>query len=112
VFIAVAVISVVSGSFGVASELGDAGGALLVGFAGLALAVVGHLGQRRFTTWLGAIAVPFALAALVFTMVSEDNRVGGGILLAVFGAALVVVCLFLPQVGKSRDADRGVPTAL
>ncbi len=105
VFIAVAIISVVSGASGVAGELGDAGGAILLGLAGLALAIVGHLGQRRFTTWLGAVFVPIALAALVFTMVSDDDRVGGGILLAVFGAALVAVCLFVPQLQPHRERD-------
>ena len=105
VFIAVAVISVVSGAGGVGSELGDAGGAILLGLAGLALAIVGHLGRRRFTTWLGAFFVPIALAALVFTIVSDDDRVGGGILLAVFGAALVVVCLFVPQMQPRRERD-------
>jgi hypothetical protein len=103
VFVAVGIVAVVSGAGGVASDLGDAGGAILLGLAGLALAIVGHHGRRRFSTWLGAIAVPYALAVLVFTMVSDD-RVGGGILLAVFGAALVVVCLFLPRlVPVERD---------
>ena len=49
--------------------------------------------------------MPIALAALVFTIVSDDDRVGGGILLAVFGAALVVVCLFVPQMQPRRERD-------
>ena len=106
VFIAVAIIAIVAGAGGVASEIGDAGGAILFGLSGLALAVVGHHGRRRFSTWLGAVAVPFALAALVFTMVSDDDRVGGGILLAVFGAALVLVCLFLPQLTPIGREER------
>jgi len=112
VFIAVAIIAIVSGAIGLASDLGDAGGAILLGLAGLALAIVGHHGRRRFSTWLGAIAVPYALAAIVFTMVSNDDRVGGGILLAVFGAALVLVCLFLPQltpVGREERESSTTP---
>ena len=105
VFVAVAVISVVSGAVGVATELGDVGGAILVGLAGLSLAVVGHLGERRFTTWLGAVGVPYALIVLVFTIVSDDNRVGGGILLALFGAALVGACLLVPQLRPLRERD-------
>jgi hypothetical protein len=38
--------------------------------------------------------------------VSDDDRVGGGILLAVFGGALVLVCLFLPQLTPLRREER------
>jgi hypothetical protein len=38
-------------------------------------------------------------------MVSEDNRVGGGVLLAIFGAALVAVCCVLPSIWEARARD-------
>jgi hypothetical protein len=75
--------------------------------AGLALAIVGHLGRRRFTTWVGALVVPYALVAIVVAIVSDDNRVGGGVLLALFGAALVVVCAFLPSIWQTRAPRDG-----
>lgn len=109
VFIAVAVISVLAGAAGVGSELGDTEGAFLVGFAGLALAVVGDLGKRRFTTWLGAIVVPYALVAMVLALVSDDDRIGGGILLVVFGLALAAVCFVLPVVWAARAERPAAP---
>jgi hypothetical protein len=108
VFVAVSIISVLAGAAGTAARVGEAGGAVLVGLAGLALAVVGYLGQRRLTTWLGAAVVTYGVAALVIAIVSSDDRVGGGILLAVFGAALVAVAFALPQFWRAR-ADRTGP---
>jgi hypothetical protein len=113
VFVAVAVISVLAGAAGTAARFGDAGGAVLVGLAGLGLALVGYFGNRRFTTWLGAAVVTYGAAALVVAIVSSDDRIGGGILLAVFGAVLVALAFALPRVWRSR-ADQGAlppPTA-
>jgi hypothetical protein len=109
VFVAVAVISVVAGAAGTASRFGEAGGAILVALAGLALAIVGALGQRRFTTWFGAAVVTYGVAALVLAIVSSDDRVGGGILLAVFGAALVAVSFVLPRIWRARAGQTGLP---
>ena len=106
VFVAVAVISVVAGAAGTAGRFGEAGGAILVALAGLGLALVGYFGQRRFTTWFGAAIVTYGVAALVLAIVSSDDRVGGGILLAVFGAGLVAVSFLLPRVWRAR-ADQG-----
>jgi hypothetical protein len=108
VFIAVAAVSVLAGAAGVASELGDAGGAVLVGIAGLALAIVGYLGRRRFTTWLGALVVPYALVAIAISI--KDERVPGATLLVVFGAAVVAVCFCLPIVWRARARSRTKPT--
>jgi hypothetical protein len=102
VFVAVAVISVVAGAFGTAARFDEVGGAILVALAGLGLALVGYFGQRRFTTWFGAAVVTYGVAALVLAIVSSDDRVGGGILLAVFGAGLVAVSFLLPRIWRAR----------
>jgi hypothetical protein len=111
VFVAVSIISVLAGAFGTAARIGEAGGAVLVGLAGLALAVVGYFGQRRLTTWLGAAVVTYGVAALAIAIVSSDDRVGGGILLAVFGAALVAVAFVLPRLWRQRSDSPAPPTA-
>jgi drug/metabolite transporter (DMT)-like permease len=73
--------------------------------------VVGYFGQRRLTTWLGAAVVTYGVAALAIAIVSSDDRVGGGILLAVFGAALVAVAFVLPRLWRQRSDSPAPPTA-
>ena len=51
------------------------------------------------------IVATVAVLAYGFAAERDDDRVGGGILLAVFGAALVAVCLFVPQLQPHRERD-------
>ena len=93
----------------VASDVADAGGALLVLVAGAAICLVGAHGGRRATTWTGATLAAFGAVGLI-AVTTEPSSVPGfagallfaGVLL--IGAAVVVRSIRAGQ-AASASAD-------
>jgi hypothetical protein len=89
-FAAVGDAAALVGAGGVAVDLGDLGGSVLVVVTGLTLGWVGHAGGRRLTTWLGAGVAGGGVFGIVAEIVGNDasDRAGGSALV-VAGAVLV-----------------------
>ncbi len=89
-------VAFVVGVFGVIAFFdSDAVGAILVIAAGLALALVGATGERRFTTWLGGSGVFIGLAALIVTVFEADDAPRFGITAVAIGVAVIAVGAFV-----------------
>ena len=93
-FVAVGILAAVTGAVGVASDLSDVGGIILFGGVGVTVFVVGALGDRRASTWLGAAGITVAGIALVAQIVENDEDPNGPIvalLLVLVAAAMAAV---------------------
>lgn len=83
-------------------DIEAAGASALAVAAGAALIALGALAARRFTAWLGAVAVVFGTVYLVEDLTDGDTLVGG-IVLVLAGAGLALAANLL---GGSDDAGR------
>lgn len=88
-FAAACIINLVIGAFLLAVDLGSTGGPLLVALAGVALGVVGHLGERRGLTWTGAALAAGGVVVAVFDLVDTDSSTFGGIVAVLTGAIVI-----------------------
>jgi hypothetical protein len=92
-FVAVGIVAAVTGAFGVATDISDLGGIMLLAAVSATVFFVGAVGDRRASTWLGAIGMSLAGIALVAQIVGEDqdgnpNGPTFGLLLIVVAAAM------------------------
>jgi hypothetical protein len=91
----------------VASEFADAGGALLVLVAGVAICIVGAHGSRRATTWTGATLATFGTVGLVAVTTEPTSVSGIAAALFVSGALLIGAAIVVRTIRTSRDAVSG-----
>jgi hypothetical protein len=112
-FVVVGDVAVVVGAAGVTRDLSEAGGSLFVILVGVGVGLVGHLGARRFTTWLGAAVVASGIVGLVGSAIGDDPSPAAiASALAVAGAALAGLSLLSPQPrGGTGARDVHVRTA-
>lgn len=75
------------------------GTSVLVVVAGVVLILLGTATGRRFTAWLGAVAVALGTVSLVAELTGNSELVGGTVLVVV-GAVVVLLANLLP----GRDA--------
>lgn len=94
------------------ASLGDTGAAVLVLAGGLLIGFVGHAGQRRATTWWGAvITVAATIAFLVSVMEPSGTSDAGGALL-IAGLLLIVASIVVVAMrGRTPAAPAGDPPA-
>jgi hypothetical protein len=71
-FVAVGIVTTLSGAFGVVVDLDELGGIVLFGLVSLAVLAVGALGDRRASTWLGAGGITATGVALISQIVDDD----------------------------------------
>jgi hypothetical protein len=92
-FVAVGILAAVTGALGVALDLSDLGGVFLFGGVGVTVFVVGAIGDRRGSTWLGVAGITLAGMALVAQIVDDDNPEGPivALLLVLVAAAMAAV---------------------
>jgi hypothetical protein len=92
-FVAVGILAAVTGAVGVALDLSDLGGIFLFGAVGVTVFVVGAIGDRRASTWLGVAGITLAGIALVAQIVDDDNPEGPvvALLLVLVAAAMTAV---------------------
>ena len=92
-FVAVGILAAVTGALGVALDLSDLGGIFLFGGVGVTVFVVGAIGDRRGSTWLGVAGITLAGMALVAQIVDDDNPEGPVVaaLLVLMAAAMTAV---------------------
>jgi hypothetical protein len=92
-FVAVGIVAAVTGALGVAADLSDLGGIALFGGVGVTVFVVGAIGDRRGSTWLGAAGITLAGIALVAKIVESDDTPEGPVvaLLLVLVAAVMIL---------------------
>lgn len=103
-FVAVGDLATVVGAIAVASDLSDVGGSLLVIGAGAGLGIVGHLGLRRLTTWLGAALVAGGVAAFVGAVIGDDAEpVTIAVALAAAGVGLAGIMLAIARRAEPVD---------
>ena len=89
----------------VVQDLGSTGGALLLTFAGVVVAVVGDHGQRRATTWFG-VAVAAIGTVTFFTSVFEpSSTTEQATTLILSGLVLVVAPTIVNAVRASRTSQ-------
>ena len=88
----------------VASEFADAGGALLVLVAGVAICVVGAHGNRRATAWTGATLAAFGTVGLVAVTTEPSSVSGVAVALLVAGALLVGASVVVRAIRASQTA--------
>ncbi len=115
--------------------LGNATGELFAGTAmgiaaGLAVAVIGYLGRRRFTTWIGSAAILASVAIMTLDIVNfgdtflygggeePPEAIDTGLIAIAFGFALVIVAFLAahivgegnaPPPPPADEADPGSP---
>jgi hypothetical protein len=110
-FVAVGDVAVVVGAAGVMRDLSEAGGSLFVVLVGVGVGLIGHLGARRFTTWLGAAVVAGGIVGLVGSAIGDDPSPSAiASALAIAGAALAGLALLSPQ-PRTRASGGDDPTA-
>jgi hypothetical protein len=113
-FVAVGDLAAVVGAIGVAGDLGDSGGSILVIATGVVLGLVGHRGGRRLTIWLGAAVAAGGVIGLVAAVVGDDaETTTAGLALVVAGVALAAVLIAVDQRRPSPTTALGpvAPTA-
>lgn len=111
-FAAACIIDLVIGAFLVAVDLGSTGGPLLVALTGIALGVVGHLGERRGLTWTGAALAAGGVAVAIFDLVDTESSTLGGIVAVLTGAIVIgapyaVVLLTGDQPARDSSGSSG-----
>lgn len=77
------------GAFGVASDLGDEGGSLLILVVGTVVCAVGARSDRRATAWWGAALGALGAASLAVSLFQPESASGNGVTVAVAGALMV-----------------------
>jgi hypothetical protein len=82
----------------------ETGGTLLVIAAGVAISLVGGYGERRATTWIGAIVAAIGVVSFFFAISEPDSVSGGGTLMLLAGAVLILTPLVVRTVQQSRAA--------
>jgi drug/metabolite transporter (DMT)-like permease len=86
-----------------ANDLDEVGTGFALIVAGVVLAVLGALGERRGTTWFGGAAVALG-AAVLAGKAADDNTDALAVLLIAFGAAVVLLGAWL-QFGGGEPAE-------
>lgn len=108
-FIAVAVFCSLAGLSEITNGTGSAAGiGVFVVAVGAVIAVVGGSGRRRGSTWIGAGLCAAGLTVLVVD--SVDDPAGGGVLMLLVAAGLVVASRPLEQAMTPVAADAGTPS--
>jgi hypothetical protein len=104
-FIVVGDIATVVGALAVAGDLGDTAGSIFVVAAGLVVGWVGHLGQRRLTTWLGAAVAGGGVVGLVGALIGDapDTKTSA-MSLIVAGIVVALLLIFVEQQRVARAA--------
>jgi hypothetical protein len=108
-FVAVGALEAIIG----AVVLGADQGALVAGLAamgaGAVVGIVGGHGQRRASTWIGALVV-FGGLVTVLVDIGPDSAGGVGAIAVGFAAALGVIAWWLaPRLGEPDDGDEASP---
>jgi hypothetical protein len=94
-------IATAAGILAAAPDVHAKGTGTLLIIVGAALATLGALASRRFTTWVWAAAVGVGVVVLVVDSVS-GNAAGGGIALIICGVALVLIGFGVARISGER----------
>ncbi|CAN5618584.1 hypothetical protein BH20ACT2_BH20ACT2_25880 [soil metagenome] len=103
-FAGVGDVALFAGILLIGPDVETAGAAVLAIAAGAALIAIGAASARRFTAWLGAVAVVLGAIELVSDITNDDTLVGG-IVLLLLGAGVAVAANLLG--GTAEPDDRG-----
>ncbi len=98
-----ALVSAFVGAAQVADGIDNAGGALLVFAVGLVVCFIGSHGDRRATTWWGALLATIGVVAFFFTTMKPDSVSSTAGMLVISGALLIGG----PAVFRAFQASRG-----
>jgi hypothetical protein len=89
-FVAVGLVTLTASVVLLADDLHELGTAVLLLLIGAPLAIHGASVGRRATTWLGGAAVAIASVLIVTEIAPDDDATVTGLLLLVFGLAVVI----------------------
>ena len=104
------IITLFAGIALLANDLEEIGTGVALIAAGLVLALLGAVGERRGTTWLGGASVAFGAAVLAAKAAGDDVD-AFAVLLIAFGAAVVVLGAWLQLgAGEPDEAFAGPST--
>ena len=106
--VAAGTVAFIVGLIGVGAQLGDVPGSLIAIIGGVVLAFIGEHGARRFTTWLGALAIGQGAVGVVLNLVKPDGEsYGASVIAAIVGVALPGAVYFWPQLREQLDERLG-----
>ena len=104
-----ALVSAFVGAAQIADGIDNAGGALLVFAVGLAVCFIGSHGDRRATTWWGALLATIGVVAFFFTTMKPDSVSSTAGMLVISGALLIGGPAVFRAVRASRGKDQSPP---
>jgi MFS family permease len=82
----------------------ETGGAILVIVAGVVIALVGGYGERRATTWIGALVASVGVVGFLFSIVDPDAATSVGTTFLLSGAALIATPIVIQAIRQNRAA--------
>jgi hypothetical protein len=99
------------GAAEVADGIDNAGGALLVLAVGLVVCVIGSHGDRRATTWWGAVLATAGVVGFFYTTMKPDSVSSIAGMLVISGALLIGGPAVARAIRASQNKDQSAPAA-
>ncbi|HQZ33924.1 MAG TPA: DUF2510 domain-containing protein [Ilumatobacteraceae bacterium] len=89
-----------------ANEFGSGTGPVLVLVVGFLICLVGTHGNRRATTWLGALLAAIGLVAFVVVQLEPSTAAAGGTSLVLSGALLVAITFAVEPIRRAMAKNK------
>lgn len=105
------IVSTWAGLGAMVSDLGETGGPALVVMSGLLIGAVGNAGQRRATTWWGAIITVAGTIAFVISVTEPDGAAALGGALLIAGLVLIAVAAVTTVLRRRTPQEPSEPIA-